>query len=58
MLNAGFMGYCQYCGKPCYRGDKKIESGRGKTKHVIYFHKRCYEIEVRKERKFNAEVDE
>ena len=53
MLIAGFMGYCQYCGKPCYRGDEKIESGRGKTKRV-----RCYEIEARKEIKFNSEVDE
>ena len=46
-MDVGFKGYCQYCGKPCYRGDEFAKSGKGKTAHIVYFHKRCFEIECR-----------
>lgn len=61
MFSAGFMGYCRFCGKPCYRGDEKVVLGRGQTKSIIYFHKRCHDNEqkeIRKQRELLKEDKE
>lgn len=52
--SCNLMGYCLGCGKPTHPGDIKIESGRGKNRHIITWHNACYESEYKKEVKYDG----